>query len=90
MQDIAGAIRQLGLGNADTDMGALENLAKEHQEGLSNLSESVDAVSDTLDKVFISANEEDRNGESANVVDGLFAIACAIERLAAAVERKRN
>jgi hypothetical protein len=69
-------------------MGALENLAKEHQEGFRNLSESVDSIGSTLDKVFISANEEDRNGESANVVDGLFAIACAIERLAAAVEKR--
>ncbi len=31
---------------------------------------------------FISPNEADRNGEPANVVDGLFAIARSINRLA--------
>jgi len=40
------------------------------------------AVRDTL----MSPNEEDRNLEPANVVDGLFAIARAIARLADAVE----
>lgn len=40
-----------------------------------------------LERVFVSPNEADRNFEPANVVDGLFAIARAIERLAAAVEK---
>ena len=35
---------------------------------------------------LISANEADTNGEPANVVDGLFAIARAIDRLAEAVQ----
>jgi len=35
---------------------------------------------------FTSPNESDRNLEQANVVDGLFAIARAITRLAVAVE----
>jgi hypothetical protein len=34
-----------------------------------------------LSNGFHSANESDRNGETANVVDGLFAIARAIDRL---------
>jgi hypothetical protein len=33
---------------------------------------------------LVSPNEGDSNGEAANVVDGLFAIARAIDRLAAA------
>jgi hypothetical protein len=34
-----------------------------------------------------SPNEMDRNGETANVVDALFAIARSLDRLAQAVER---
>ena len=45
-------------------------------------SELAKAVYDTL----ISPNEVDRNFESANVVDGLFAIARSIVRLAKAIE----
>lgn len=45
--------------------------------------EAAGAIFDTLE----SPNEYDRNGEAANVVDGLFAIARAIERLADAVEK---
>lgn len=40
------------------------------------------AICDTL----MTPNEEDRNGEPANVVDGLFAIARSLDRLARAVE----
>ena len=36
---------------------------------------------------FISPNESDRNMEAANVVDGLFAIARSITRVAEAIER---
>ena len=36
---------------------------------------------------LLSPNEHDSNGEIANVVDGLFAIARAIEHLAGAVDR---
>lgn len=47
--------------------------------------------SDTLARAILetlqSPNEEDSNGEAANVVDGLFAIASAVDRLAAATER---
>jgi len=35
--------------------------------------------------VLVSPNEADSNGEPANVVDGLFAIARAIDRLADAI-----
>jgi len=38
---------------------------------------------------LISPNEADRNGEPANVVDGLFAIARAVHRLADTVEAAR-
>lgn len=34
---------------------------------------------------FTSPNEGDRNGETANMVDGLFAIARALDRVADAV-----
>ena len=37
---------------------------------------------------LISPNEGDRNGEAANVVDGLFAIARALDHLASAIEDK--
>lgn len=38
---------------------------------------------------LMSPNEVDANGEAANVVDGLFAIARAIRALAQAVEETR-
>ncbi len=43
-------------------------------------------ISRALASTLISPNESDSNGESANVVDGLFAIARAIHHLAGAVE----
>jgi hypothetical protein len=45
-----------------------------------------DATAEALVATLISPNEADRNLEPANVVDGLFAIARAIQRLARAVE----
>ena len=39
-------------------------------------------ITEVLKAVFESPNESDRNFEPANVVDGLFAIARAIHRLA--------
>lgn len=44
------------------------------------------ALADAVISVLESPNELDRNGETANVVDGLFAIARAINRLAEAYE----
>lgn len=41
-----------------------------------------------LQEVFSSPNESDSNGEPANVVDGLFAIARAINKLAIQLEKK--
>ena len=43
-------------------------------------------ISHALHFTLVSPNESDRNGEDANVVDGLFAIARAINRLSDAVE----
>jgi len=39
-----------------------------------------------LSETLISPNESDRNGEAANVVDGLFAISRALNRIAVALE----
>lgn len=47
---------------------------------------TAEAVRDTL----ISPNECDSNGESANVVDALFAIARSIRRLAEATEKLQS
>lgn len=41
---------------------------------------------EAMRETLISPNEVDQNSESANVVDGLFAIARAIQRLAKAIE----
>jgi hypothetical protein len=42
----------------------------------------------TIRDVLISNNESDRNLEPANVVDGLFAIARALERVAVALRER--
>ncbi len=39
-----------------------------------------------VDRAFSSPNERDRNGEVANIVDGLFEIARALHRIANAME----
>lgn len=44
-------------------------------------------VANALREVFISPNESDRNFESANVVDGLFAISRSIRRVADALNQ---
>lgn len=46
------------------------------------------SVADTLWNTLRSPNEVDSNLEAANVVDGLFAVARAISRLADVVEEK--
>lgn len=43
-------------------------------------------VGEALLEAFISPNETDSNLEPANVVDGLFAIARAVDRLAEAIK----
>jgi hypothetical protein len=47
-------------------------------------------LAEAIGDAFISANEADANFEAANIVDGLFAIARAIQRLADAVNAKRE
>lgn len=49
-----------------------------------------DAVAGALLMTLQSANELDSNLEEANAVDGLFAVARAIERLAAAIENTQK
>lgn len=44
-----------------------------------------DPTAQALSYALVSTNESDRNGEPANIVDGLFAIARAIDRLTAAI-----
>ena len=45
-----------------------------------------DLIANALRDVLISPNECDSNFEAANVVDGLFAIARALNRIAEAIE----
>jgi hypothetical protein len=46
-----------------------------------------DVVANALESVFFSPNETEQNGvEGANVVEGLFAIARAIDRLASVAD----
>jgi hypothetical protein len=45
-----------------------------------------DVIIKAMTDVFVSPNESDSNGEEANVVDGLFAIARALNRVAKAIE----
>lgn len=47
-------------------------------------------IGKALQFVLTSPNEADSNGETANVVDGLFAIARAIRDLAAAIRESRT
>lgn len=46
-----------------------------------------DPMADAIEAVGISPNNLDPNLEAANIVDGLYAIARSIDRLAVAVER---
>lgn len=47
-------------------------------------------LAEALRATLISPNEQDRNLEAANVVDGLFAIARAVDRLATQVKYLGN
>lgn len=47
-------------------------------------------IADAINLNFTSPNECDTNGESANVVDGLFCIARAIHKLAEAIREKKD
>ncbi len=44
-------------------------------------------IAEAVLATLISPNESDRNGESANVVDGLFAIARGLQAIARNLER---
>ena len=46
-----------------------------------------DTIQEAIREVFISPNEEDRNSEPANVVDGLFAIARSLSAVAESLDR---
>jgi len=50
--------------------------------------DEVTTIAYVIGDSLVSANESDRNGESANVVDGLFAIARALEDVARAIASK--
>jgi hypothetical protein len=72
----------------------------------SDRSDSMTTTAEALKETLVSPNEHDRNLEAANVVDGLFAIARAIDginltgdlddvaqalnRIAAALEKKQH
>ena len=60
------------------------------ENGVDMVTKSEGALADMLEQVLSSPNEADRNGENANVVDGLFAIARAIERLSKAIEAQND
>jgi hypothetical protein len=49
---------------------------------------SVYQFAKAISEALVSPNEMDRNSEHANVVDGLFAIARAIQRLASVIQEK--
>ncbi len=48
---------------------------------------TTDLIADAVLATLISPNESDRNGESANVVDGLFAIARGLHAIARSLDR---
>lgn len=49
---------------------------------------SANGLEKVLGGCLISTNEADQNGEVANVVDGLFAIARALQAIATAINLK--
>lgn len=54
------------------------------------MEEELGEIAKVLQGVFISPNELDRNLEDANVVDGLFAIARALNRIGKSLEGNEN
>jgi hypothetical protein len=49
--------------------------------------EEENKIASAIESALISANESDRNMESANVVDGLFAIARALYAVAKSIDK---
>lgn len=60
------------------------------REGIEMTKSGKDQIASAIMETFISPNECDTNYEPANVVDGLFAIARAIYRLADVMENKKE
>lgn len=51
LEAVASAIHRLGNADAGTQMGAIENLAKELGDGLACISASLDSVSEALEHI---------------------------------------
>lgn len=66
---------------------AREKASKSEMTTTTCPSSDAQVIARTLLEVLVSPNEEDRNGEVANVVDGLFAIDRSLNRVVAAIER---
>lgn len=49
-----------------------------------------DEIRDVIETAFVSWNETDSAGEPANVVDGLFAIARALDEVAQAIYEQHS
>jgi hypothetical protein len=48
IEKIAEALRNLGLGNADTQMGAIELLSKEVKEGSERIAQGLHAIAEAI------------------------------------------
>ncbi len=46
-----------------------------------------DELIEMLERAFVSPNKSDRNGEEANMVDGLFAISRSLKEVAKSIDR---
>ena len=51
LNNIASALRYLGNGNAGTQMGAIENLAKEVKEGTTRIASALELIAEAIDRV---------------------------------------
>lgn len=71
------------------ETGGYRNRAGNEKEG-SVTKGNAEILAEAIRGVFVSPNESDRNFEDANVVDGLFAIARALDRIAVAVKSKEG
>jgi hypothetical protein len=84
--EIASAIRASG----DAATGRWDLVAKHHAEEISGgLRDATEVVADAIEAGvsdgFLSGAELDRDGGKANVTDGLFAIARALDQIAEAI-----
>lgn len=60
------------------------------QEQLDVLDSIGRRIMEGIRDIGISPNEQDRNLEPANIVDGLYAIARSLDRLAVAIEKQES